>query len=588
MGIRYLNSQRKRLGDYLVELGFITQEQLDSALKEQKEKGGKLGSILIQMGYLSEDILLAILGKQSGIAYVSIEEYGEIPPEAIEAVPETIANKQLIIPLKKEGNLLTIATADPLNVLAVDDLKLLTGCDIRMVVASDSEIKEGLRKYYGGKTKKKKHHVELEQAVSEIKMDDIPEASFETEFTKGLTYDVEEEGESAPAIKLTNMILSDAASKGASDIHIEPMRNKIMLRFRIDGVLQIQPSPPKNVYSALASRLKVMSEMDITERRVPQDGRTKIMVDEKEIDIRVSSIPTTYGEKLVLRLLDSKGIQLGLDKLGFDEKEKELFISNIKAPQGLILVTGPTGSGKSTTLYSAISILNSPERNIVTIEDPVEYLLPGVNQVQAKPDIGLTFANGLRAFLRQDPDVILVGEIRDKETAEIAANASLTGHVVFATLHTNDAASTVIRLLNMNVEPVLISATLKMVVAQRLLRRICTNCRQPYEIKSSEIESMGVKLNLASGGMVRMFKGKGCEFCANTGYKGRVGIYEIMELNEEIRTLIVKRSPPHEIRAATRKMGLETLREVGLKKLFAGLTTLEEVLRVTTADEEAQ
>ncbi len=512
MGVRYLNSTRKRLGDYLVELGFITNEQLETALKEQKDKGGKLGTLLIQLGFLSEDVLLAILGKQSGVSYVSLQEYGTIAEEAIRAVPETIAKNQMLVPIKKEGNLLTIAIADPLNVFATDDLKLLTGCDIRMVVASDNDIKAALEKYYSGK-KKQKTKNEFEEAVNQIGISHS-NAQPAGDYMKAAIFDVEDDQESAPAIKLVNMIISDAVTKGASDIHIEPMEKGIHLRLRIDGVLVEQPSPPKRIQSSLISRLKVMSDMDISERRIPQDGRVKIQVEDRELDIRVSTIPTVYGEKVVMRLLDPKGLQLDLEKLGFDERELNVFRRVIHYPNGMVLVTGPTGSGKTTTLYSALSILNQTDSNITTIEDPVEYILEGVNQVQAKPDIGLTFANGLRAFLRQDPDIIMVGEIRDKETAEIAASAALTGHFVLSTLHTNDAPSTVIRLLNMGVEPVLVAATLKLIVAQRLLRRVCSQCRTAYEVTGEEIKSLGIPMQLDPNSKVRLFKGAGCDHSA--------------------------------------------------------------------------
>ncbi|MCB4755692.1 MAG: Flp pilus assembly complex ATPase component TadA [Elusimicrobia bacterium] len=589
MGVRYLNTSRKRLGDYLVDLGFITEEQLNEALKEQKEKGGKLGAILIQLGHLTEDILLAVLGKQTGVSYVSLTEYGDIPEDAIKMVPETIAKNQMLIPIKKEGNLLTIAIADPLNVFATDDLKLLTGCDIRMVVASDNDIKTALDKYY---TKKKKKRVstdsELKDAVNQITQMDLStlDSSAQVEFIKDSIFDVEEEGESAPAIKLTNMILSEAVAKGASDIHIEPQDKKLVVRFRIDGVLHEQPSPPKRAAASLTSRLKVMADIDISERRIPQDGRTKIHMEGRDLDIRVSTIPTVFGEKIVLRLLDPEGLTLDMTQLGFDEKELTLFKKHIEAPYGMILVTGPTGSGKTTTLYSALAALNQPHVNIVTIEEPVEYILPGINQVQAKPDIGLTFAAGLRAFLRQDPDIVMLGEIRDKETAEIAGNAALTGHLVLTTVHTNDAASTVIRLLNMGVEPVLISATLRLIVAQRLLRKVCSQCRVPYEVTVEELSGLGVTLQLSSSTKIRLFKGKGCEMCHNSGYKGRVGIYEVLEVNEEMRQLVVKQAPPYEIRAAASRTGLETLREAAVKKLFAGITSLEEVIRVTLSDSE--
>jgi type IV pilus assembly protein PilB len=455
-----------------------------------------------------------------------------------------------------------------------------------MVVASDNDIKNALDKYYF-KKKKKRTGNELKEVVQQIdKQMDVNQAgnAANVEFVKDSIFDVEEDGESAPAIKLTNMILSDAVSKGASDIHIEPFENKLSIRFRIDGVLHEESSPPKRAHASLTSRLKVMADMDISERRIPQDGRTKIHIEGRELDIRVSTIPTVFGEKIVMRLLDPEGLQLDLTQLGFDEKELTIFKRNIEAPYGLILVTGPTGSGKTTTLYSAMSILNTPDRNIVTIEDPVEYILPGINQVQAKPDIGLTFANGLRAFLRQDPDVILVGEIRDKETGEIAGNAALTGHLVLATLHTNDSASTVIRLLNMGVEPVLIAATLRMVVSQRLLRKVCSQCRTPYEVTVEELMGLGVTIQLAANTKVRLFKGKGCEVCHHSGYKGRIGVYEVLELNEEIRQLVVKQAPPYEIKMAATRSGVESLREVAVKKLFAGLTSLEEVIRVTIAE----
>lgn len=585
MAVRYFNTSRKRLGDYLVELGFINEEQLNAALKEQKEKGGKLGAILIQMGFLSEDVLLAILGKQSGVAYISLKEYGEIPEEVLKTVPENIAKSQMLLPIKKEGNVLTIAIADPLNVFAADDLKQLTGCEIKMVVASDTDIKEAFELYYSPKKKKKAGTSnEFQDAVTNLDLE-ILDTPMATEFSRGNIFDLEEEGETAPAVKLTNLILSEAVAKGASDIHIEPMEKKLSVRYRIDGVLQEQPSPPRKILSALVSRVKVMGDMDITERRVPQDGRTKIQVGGKDIDLRISSIPTVFGEKVVLRLLDKEGLQLDLEKLGMEEKEMAIFKRNIFNPTGLILVTGPTGSGKTTTLYSAMGMLNTPDKNVVTIEEPVEYILPGVNQVQAKPEIGLTFANGLRAFLRQDPDVILVGEIRDKETAEIAGNAALTGHIVLGTLHTNDAASTVIRLLNMGVEPVLISATLRMVVAQRLLRKICSQCKTPYEITPDQLMGLGITIQFSGSQKIRLFKGTGCDACNKSGYKGRIGIYEVLELNEEIKELVVKNAPPYEIRMAANRCGLESLREAGVKKLFAGITTIEEVIRVTSGDE---
>ncbi len=365
------------------------------------------------------------------------------------------------------------------------------------------------------------------------------------QFVLEYIFDVDDESEGAPAVKLTNMVLSEAVQKGASDIHIEPMEDRLNIRFRIDGVLQNQPSPPKRIQSSFLSRLKVMGDMDISERRLPQDGRTKIQVGDRELDIRISSIPTVYGEKIVLRLLDPKGLQLDMAELGMEPRELDLIQKNIKAANGMILVTGPTGSGKTTTLYSALSNLNSPDTNIVTIEDPVEYLIKGINQVQAKSDIGLNFATGLRSFLRQDPDVIMVGEIRDKETGEIAGNAALTGHLVLSTLHTNDAPSTVIRLLNMGMEPVLIAATLRLVIAQRLLRRICKECTTLDDVTPSDMLALGMDFD--SSKRIQMKKGRGCDICHGTGYKGRMGIYEVLEINEEMRQLIVRKASPTEI-----------------------------------------
>jgi len=569
---------KKRLGDLLVEVGIITEEQLQTALQEQKERGGKLGQILMAMGFITEDVLLAFLGKQCNVSYVSLNEYGEIPDNVIKMVPETIVRNQKLLPIALNGNELTVAMSDPANVFAIDDLKMMTGKNIRVVIASEAEIKNAIDKYYGAKGS-------MQDILKEI---DAPEgADEEVEVVKeeDAGKDIialEAEGEDAPVIKIANLILSGAVSAGASDIHIEPFEKSLRVRYRIDGVLHEVTAPPKKLQNALVSRLKIMAKLDIAEHRLPQDGRIKIKVQNKEIDLRVSVLPTAFGEKIVMRLLDPESLKLDLTKLGFEDETLKVYQKNIEVPYGIILVTGPTGSGKSTTLYSTLANLNKPEVNIVTIEDPVEYVLEGINQVQANSEIGLTFAEGLRSFLRQDPDIIMVGEIRDTETAEIAINAALTGHLVFSTLHTNDAPGAMTRLNNMGIEPFLTTSTVVMVIAQRLVRIICPKCKEEFEVEYDKIKHLGVTPEMVDGKTkVKLARGTGCDYCSNTGYKGRKACYEIMEVSDKIKDLVLERAPTHLIKQVAKEEGMITLREAALRKLLRQETTLEEVLRVT-------
>ncbi|MFH1784461.1 MAG: type IV-A pilus assembly ATPase PilB [bacterium] len=569
----------KKLGEMLVEVGIITEEQLQEALEEQKKSGGRLGQNLMALGYITEEIMSAFVGKQLGIPYVSLSEYENIPMEVVKSVPEDIARHQTLIPISREDNVLTIAMADPLNVFTTDDLRVITGCEIKVVISSEAEIKASIEKYYGSKGSmedvlKSMEHQEgtgsLE--VVETEKDDIDLAGLEAASID------------APVVKIVNLVLTGAIKAGASDIHIEPYEKSLRTRYRIDGVLHEVTSPPKRMQAAVISRIKIMAQLDIAERRLPQDGRIKIRVTGKEVDLRVSVLPTAFGEKVVMRILDASSLCLDLTKLGFEADALSVYKKNIEVPYGIVLVTGPTGSGKSTTLYSTLTTLNFPDRNIVTIEDPVEYVLEGVNQVQVKPDIGLTFASGLRSFLRQDPDIIMVGEIRDTETAEISINAALTGHLVFSTLHTNDAPGAITRLNNMGVEPFLTTSTVIMVIAQRLVRMICEHCKEPYDAPANALQDLGFSLDDKKSEKVTLYRGKGCDHCSNTGYRGRKACYEVMALGEEIRELVLERASTYAIKQKAMEKGMITLREAAIKKVLKGETTIEEMMRITFAD----
>ena len=576
----------KKLGEMLVSSGLITAVQLAEALDLQKAGGGKLGHLLVHKGYIEEKQLLSFLSKQFGIEFVDMAAM-EIPDSALKIIPENIARRYSLIAIGKKENTLKVAMEDPLNIVILDDLKMMTGYDIKPVFGSETDIASAINKYYGTKSSKEALDDILRKTtggVTDISLVNTDEGVGTADDFLSL----EAKGEAAPIVQMVNLIISSAIRAHASDIHIEPGYKDTRVRFRIDGVLHNQPSPPKKFHNAIISRLKIMSTLDISERRLPQDGRSKLKIDDREIDLRVSILPCGPGEKVVMRILDSSGLKLKLEDLGFEPENLAIFSKCLKAPHGINLVTGPTGSGKSTTLYSALATMNEPDVNIVTIEDPIEYNLEGINQVMVNTDVGLTFASGLRSFLRQDPDIIMVGEIRDFETMATAINAAMTGHLVFSTLHTNDAPGAITRIGMMGVEPFLTSSTLLMVVAQRLVRSICKNCQETYEIKPEMMISLGVSKafldNNAKNGKIILSRGKGCDICARTGYKGRVGIHEILEVNDVIRGLIIEKAHVAKIKDAARKNGMITLRESAIRKLFAGLTTVEEVLRVTSSD----
>jgi type IV pilus assembly protein PilB len=575
----------RRLGEMLVSAGLVTAVQLAEVLEMQRTSGGKLGQLLVHKKYIEERKLLEFLSKQFGIEFVDLRTR-EISPDVIKIIPENIARRYGLVAVEKTENKLKVAMEDPLNIVVLDDLKMMTGFDIKPVFGAESDINFSIDKHYGTKTAK--------EALDDILMrttEGTTDVSLvEEDADKGGGDDLIslDATEAAPIVKMVNLIISSAIKAHASDIHIEPTYKETKVRFRIDGVLHAQPSPPKKFHNAIVSRLKIMSTLDISERRLPQDGRTKLKIEDHEIDLRVSILPCGPGEKVVMRILDSSGLKLRLEDLGMEPENLAIFAKCIKAPHGINLVTGPTGSGKSTTLYSALATLNEPDVNIVTIEDPIEYQLEGINQVMVNNDVGLTFAAGLRSFLRQDPDIIMVGEIRDFETMGTAINAAMTGHLVFSTLHTNDAAGAITRIGMMGVEPFLTSSTLLMVVAQRLVRGICKNCKETYEVTPDLLVSLGVPKplldNNIKNGKIILSRGRGCDVCAKTGYKGRMGIHEILEVSDVIRGLIIEKAHTSKIKDAGRKNGMITLRESALRKLFTGATTVEEVIRVTGSD----
>ena len=576
----------RRLADLLVEEALISSDQLKEALDAQKSGGDKLGTLLIDKGFLPEDKLLQFLAEKTGISFVSLADIGDISEDAVAAVPEAIARQKMLMPFNKTRDRLTVAIADPLDVMVLDDLKMLTGCDVVGCLASESEIIAAHEKYYKQATSQEVlEDIVKQSAVDEAAAEGVEhvEEKSQEESEAALSRDAEE----APVIKMVNLIMAGAVKARASDIHIEPYQKELRIRYRIDGVLHEQPSPPKKFHNAICARIKIMSNLNIAEKRIPQDGRLKLKIEGKETDMRVSVLPCAPGEKIVMRILDSSGLKVNMTQLGFEPEAMAVFKKAMEAPYGVNLVTGPTGSGKSTTLYSALANLNTPDTNIITAEDPVEYQLKGINQVQIHNQVGLTFAAALRSFLRQDPDVIMVGEIRDQETATIAINAALTGHLVFSTLHTNDTSQTITRLGMMGVEPFLISAAMLMVEAQRLVRGICPKCKEPYEVEKDWLLKLGVpeaQLQTTEGGKVVLYKGKGCENCATTGYRGRQGLYEVMEMTDAIRQLVLDRASAKMIKTQSMKQGMLTLRMCAIRKILSGATTVEEMMRVTQAD----
>jgi len=564
----------RRLGDLLVREGLIDQEQLLRALAEQKGTNEKLGSILVRLNLISDDQLIAFLSKQYGIPSIQLTQL-DIDVELLKLVPSQIARKYEVLPIQRNGNQLTLAMADPTNVFAVDDVGFMTNLQVVPVVAAQGAIRKAIERLYDVQTSG------LAEVISEMESGqdvEVVEGEEDT-WAKFDIFELKESADEAPVVRLVNMVFVDAIRRGASDIHLEPYEKVFRVRFRMDGVLHEIMTPPKRLEAALTSRVKIMANLDIAERRLPQDGRIKLRYNQREIDLRVSTLPTIFGEKTVMRILDKEALQLDLGILGFDPWSMEQFGKAIHQPYGMILITGPTGSGKTTTLYSAIHTINSPDVNIMTAEDPVEYNLKGVNQCQVNEEIGRTFAAALRSFLRQDPDIILVGETRDLETAQIGIRAALTGHLVLTTLHTNDCPSTVARLLDMGIPPFLVSSALTLILAQRLGRKVCKDCRQPYEADEEALVPYG---HVPQGlGRVSFYKGKGCPACNFTGMKGRVAIYEVMPISEDLRSLILRNAPTAEIREVALAQGMKTLRQNALQKVLDGVTTVEEVLRVT-------
>lgn len=569
----------------LVRENKITEEQLQKVMAHGN--GKSIGRRLVEMGYIAEEEMLKIMSSTLNLPYIKLSELKENVeasesnsdislkdiPKLDDRIPVKFMKEYKIFPLKIDNNTLTLTMADPLDIPTIDEIRLITGHIIKVCISGENEILDAIEKHYGtGATT-------MERIVGDMSEEEIDlmggEAEEETEHLKDLASE-------APVIKLVNLIINRAVEIGASDIHVEPFEGDLKIRYRVDGVLHDMESPPKKLQSAVISRIKIMSKLNIAERRLPQDGRIRFKSMGKNIDMRVSTLPTIYGESIVMRILDRGGVVLELEKLGFPSKELKQFENLISKPYGMLLVTGPTGSGKTTTLYTALHKINSPDIKIITIEDPVEYQMYGVNQLHVKPQIGLTFANGLRSIVRQDPDVIMVGEIRDPETADIAIQSALTGHMVFSTVHTNDAAGAITRLQDMGVESFLMSSAILGVLAQRLVRVICKNCKTPVKLESGALDELGVKEGLGS---FTVYEGKGCDECSNTGYRGRVGIFELLVINDDIRRLILQKTSANIIKEKAREHGMITLREDGWNKVKNGVTSISEVLRVTLEEE---
>jgi len=564
-----------RLGELLVKEQLITPLQLRKAMTEQRRSGGRLGHELTRLGYIDENELTGFLSSQYGVPSINLSDI-ELDPDVLKLIPKEVVTRHQVIPVNRSGNTLIVAMADPSNIFAVDDIKFITKFNIEVVVASEQAIADAVEKYYTS-------NVSFDEVMMDFDAED-EEFEFEDDQEEDINVlDLEKSAGDAPVVKLVNLILLDAIRKNASDIHVEPYEKSMRIRYRIDGVLYEVMKPPIKLKNAIISRFKIMSNLDIAERRLPQDGRIKMKLGRgKEMDFRVSVLPVLWGEKVVLRLLDKSNLQLDMTKLGFEEGVLAQYKDMIARPFGMILVTGPTGSGKTTTLYSTLSELNKSTTNICTAEDPVEFNLYGINQVQMHEDIGLNFASSLRSFLRQDPDIIMVGEIRDFETAEIAVKAALTGHLVLSTLHTNDAPSSVSRLLNMGVEPFLVASSVNLIAAQRLVRRLCRDCREPTDVPEQVLIDLGVPPE--SVPEFQVMRGKGCGTCNSTGYKGRIAVYEIMFLNDELAEFILNGASTLELKREAIRQGMRTLRMSALRKLGEGETSVEEIVRATAAD----
>ncbi|WP_374001613.1 type IV-A pilus assembly ATPase PilB [Bdellovibrio bacteriovorus] len=561
-----------KIGEILVKQGLLKPDQLQAAMEEQKKTGQKLTNSIIQLGFLKDNQILRAVEKHFAVPGVEVNTF-EIDQSVIAMIPKDVCEKNTLIPLQKAGNTLVVAFADPSNIIVKEDLRFITRCRIQAVVGTESAIASGIERYYGGSINTKSLNT-----MSAVDDDDLilgvgPQAEI---------IDQDSGQEDAPIIKFVNSILADAIRKKVSDIHFEPYEKKYRVRFRIDGNLVEATAPPAGTAAAIASRIKIMSKLDIAEKRRPQDGRLKVRTKAKEMDFRVSVLPTLWGEKVVLRLLDKSNLQLDMTKLGFEEDDLKIFKSTINLPQGMVLITGPTGSGKTTTIYSALAELNQPDVNISTAEDPVEFNLEGINQVQMNPDIDLNFSSALKSFLRQDPDIVMVGEIRDFETAEIAFKAASTGHLVVSTLHTNDAPGTVIRLTEMGVAPYIITSTVNLIVAQRLVGKVCESCKAPVEVPAQTLLNLGVPQ--AEIGDYKLMRGKGCANCNNTGIKGRLAIYELLAMTEKMKEAILKGASTGQLRYLAREQGMRTLRRSALLKLKRGVTTIEEVLNASVKD----
>ncbi|HEY3815848.1 MAG TPA: type IV-A pilus assembly ATPase PilB [Polyangiaceae bacterium] len=565
-------ANNNRLGELLVREKLISLSQLRHAQDEQQKSGQNLGYTLAKLGYVSDDEITSFLSQQYRVPTVNLEEY-EIDPEILKLVQKEPCERHKVVPVSRTGNSLIVAMADPTNLNAIDDLKFLTGYNIEPVIASETAIHNAIEKYYNAGPS-------YDEVMAGFDEKEIDFADGEDDVN---LMELEKASEDAPVVRLVNMMLLNAIKKGASDIHIEPYEKKLRVRYRIDGVLAEEMTPPLKLKNAIISRIKIMASLDIAERRLPQDGRIKLKLGKgREMDFRVSALPTIWGEKVVMRLLDKSNLQLDMTKLGFDQAPLDDFQWAINQPWGMVLVTGPTGSGKTTTLYSALSELNKVAHNICTAEDPVEYNLHGINQVQMHDEIGLNFAMALRAFLRQDPDIIMVGEVRDFETAEIAVKAALTGHMVLSTLHTNDAPATISRLLNMGVEPFLITASVNLVLAQRLARKICVDCKQQIKYEKKILEDCGFSAEQIN--TAKLMKGAGCRTCNGSGYKGRVALYEVMRFSDTLKEMVLQGASTAELKLGAIKNGMMTLRMSGIKKISDGVTTPEEVMRVTMGD----
>lgn len=573
-----ISELKEKLSKILIDRKLIKTSDLEEALSVQKEKGGSLSTVLVDLGLVSKSDLMVALSHGLGIPPINLFRY-KIDPSVIKLIAKKIAKNYRIMPVSKIGNTLTIAMADPLNVFALDDIKALTGLKINPIITTDKDIDDAIRLYYD-----ENGHTAIEKIVDEMKEESslkvLEEGSQESIQASA---DILKMTQDAPVVKITNLFLAEAVKLRASDILIEPLEKDLRVRYRVDGILREGRRSPIALHNAVVSRLKVMSDLDIAERRLPQDGRFKVKLQGREVDFRISVLPSSMGEKVALRILDKSQAMLDIEKLGFDQLSLEEIRKASLKPHGMILICGPTGCGKTTTLYAILQHVNSPEKNIITVEDPIEYLIEGINQVTSRPEIGLTFANALRSILRQDPNIIMIGEIRDFETVDIAIKAALTGHLVLSTLHTTSATGSIVRLINMGVEPFLITSSVVLVGAQRLVRKICQNCKEPYEMSKEMAEKLKIK---PEKGKLTFYRGKGCSSCFNSGYKGRVALLECLPLSPKIKSLIMEGAQEHVLREEARRKGMKTLREVGIENVLGGVTTIDEVLRVTVGEQD--